>query len=52
VSFFVAEGTKSYQILCGVITEVAPRLDVMDFEIFHSPTMLTSPAVSLEDFAA
>ena len=45
----VARDTKSYQILCSVLTEVAPRSDVVDFEIFHSPTMLATPAVPLKD---
>jgi hypothetical protein len=52
VSFLVAQDTKSYQILRCVITEEAPRLDVMDFKIFNSPTTLATPIVAPEDFAA
>jgi len=52
VSFVVALCTKSYQILGCVIAQAAPRLNVMDLKILHSPARLTSPAISLQDFAA
>jgi hypothetical protein len=52
VSFLVTHDTKRDQILGRVIAEAAPRLDVMDLKIFRSPTGLTMPAVSLEDFIA
>jgi hypothetical protein len=48
VSFLVAHGTKSYQILDRVIAEAAARLDVMDLEIFRSPTILAAPTVPLQ----
>jgi hypothetical protein len=52
VSFLVTHDTKSDQILSRVIAEAAPRLNVMDLKIFRSPTELTMPAVSLQNFIA
>ena len=52
VSFLVAHGAKSYQILGRVIAEAAPRLNVMDLKIFRSPADLATPAVPLQDFTA
>ena len=48
----MALDAKSYEILSRVITQTAPRLDVMDLKILHPPTRLATPAVSLQDFAA
>ena len=52
VSVLVALDAKSYEILSRVITQTAPRLNVMDLKIFHPSARLTSPAVSLQNFAA
>jgi hypothetical protein len=52
VSVLVALDAKSYKILSRVITQTAPRLNVMDLKIFHPPARLATPAVSLQDFAA
>jgi hypothetical protein len=48
----VAIDAKNYEILSRVITQTASRLDVMDLKIFHSPARLTTPSISLQDFAA
>ena len=48
----VALDAKSYEILSRVITQTAPRLDVMDLKILHPPARLTTPAISLQDFPA
>jgi hypothetical protein len=52
VSVLVALDAKSYEILSRVITQTAPGLNVMDLKIFHPSARLTSPAVSLQNFAA
>jgi hypothetical protein len=52
MSVLVALHTKNYEILSRIITQAAPRLNVMDLKIFHSSARLASPAISLQDFAA
>jgi len=52
MSFLVAPNTKSHQILGRVITQSAPRLNVMDLKTLHAPARLATPAVSLQDFTA
>ena len=52
VGVLVALGAKSYEILCRVVPQVAPPLNVMELKTFHPPTPLAVPAVSLQDFAA
>ena len=52
VSALVALDAKSYEILSRVITQTAPRLDVMDLKAFHPPTPLASPAIALQNFSA
>ena len=47
MSFLVALYAKGYQVLSHVITQSAPRLNVMDLKSFHSPARLAAPAVSL-----
>jgi hypothetical protein len=37
MNFLVAPSTKTNQILGRVITQSAPRLNVMDLKIFHAP---------------
>jgi hypothetical protein len=49
VSFLVTLGTKGYQVLGRVITQLAPRLDVVDLKILRSPARLATPAVPLQD---
>jgi hypothetical protein len=48
----VAHGTKSYQILDSIIAEAAPRLDMMDLEIFRSSAELATPCVPLQNSTA
>ena len=52
VSVLVALDAKSYEILSRVITQSAPRLNVMDLKILHAPARLATPAISLQDFPA
>ncbi len=52
VGVLVALDAKGYEILSRIIAQSAPRLNVMDLKIFHSPTPLASPAISLQDFPA
>ena len=52
MGFLVASRTKSNQILGRVITQTAPRLNVMNLKTLDAPARLTTPAVSLQDFAA
>jgi hypothetical protein len=46
----MARCTKDDQILCSVIAESAPPLNVMNLKILHAPTRLASPTISLQDF--
>jgi hypothetical protein len=52
VSVLVALYAKSYEILSSVITQLTPRLNVMDLKILHPPARLATPTISLQDFAA
>ncbi len=52
MGFLMARFAEGDQILGSVIAQSAPPLNVMDLKIFHPPTPLASPAVSLEDFPA
>ena len=40
VSVLVAACTKSYEILSRIIAQSAPRLNVMDLKVFHSPARI------------
>jgi hypothetical protein len=52
VSVLVALDAKSYQILSRVITQSAPRLNVMDLKTLRLPATLATPTVSVKDFTA
>jgi len=52
MDFLVARCAEGDQILGSVIAQSAPRLNVMDLKILHSPARLTSPPISLQDFPA
>ena len=52
MGFLVARCAEGDQILGCVIAQSTPRLNVMDLKIFHSSARLTTPAVSLQNFAA
>ena len=52
MGFLMARRAEGDQILGNIISESAPRLNVMDLKIFHPPARLTAPAVSLQDFPA
>jgi hypothetical protein len=52
VSVLVALDAKSYEILSRIITQAAPRLNVMDLKILYSPAPLTTPSIPLQDFTA
>jgi hypothetical protein len=47
MGLLVAPGTKSHQILGCVITQSAPRLNVMDLKTLDRAARLATPAVSL-----
>jgi hypothetical protein len=47
VRLLMARCAEGDQILGSVIAEMAPRLSVVDLEIFHPPAPLAAPAVSL-----
>lgn len=44
--------TESDQIVLLVVAQSAPPLNLMDLKILHVPARLTTPAISLQDFAA
>ena len=52
VSVLVAIDAKSYEILSRVITQTAPRLDVMDLKILQAPAPLATPSIPLQNFSA
>jgi hypothetical protein len=52
MDFLMARRAETDQILGSVIAQSAPRPNVLDLKIFHSPAPLASPAVSLQDLAA
>ena len=52
MGFLMARFAEGDQILGSVIAQSATPLNVMDLKIFHLPTPLASPAVSLEYFPA
>jgi hypothetical protein len=50
MGFLMARCAEGDQILGSVIAQSAPRLNVVDLKIFHAPTPLASPSISLQDF--
>jgi len=52
MDLLVAHGTKSYKIFCGIISQVAPPLDVMDLKTLHASARLTTPSITLQNFPA
>ena len=52
MGFLMARCAEGDQILGSVIAQSAPRLNVMDLKILHSPARLATPAISLQDFPA
>jgi hypothetical protein len=50
--FLVAAGTKGYQIGFDVIAQLAPRLNVVNFQTTDASARLATPAVSFQDLAA
>jgi hypothetical protein len=51
MGFLMARRAESDQILCSVIAQPAPELDVMDLKILHVSAPLTTPAISFQNFA-
>jgi len=47
VHILMTAGAKCYQIFERVVSQSAPRLDVMNMEILRRSAVLASPAVSL-----
>jgi hypothetical protein len=52
MGFLVAGRAECDQILGNVISESAPRLNVMNLKISNSPARLATPTVALQDFPA
>jgi hypothetical protein len=50
--FLMARSAEGDQILGSVIAQSAPPQNVMDLKIFHPPTRLATPTVSLQHFTA
>jgi hypothetical protein len=48
----VARCAQGDQIVPGVVSEVAPRVDVVDVEFAGTPTTLATPTVPLQDLVA
>jgi hypothetical protein len=48
----VAIGTECDQIFVCVVTQQAPRANVVNLETIGSPAVLASPAVTLQHFCA
>ena len=51
MGFLMARRAEGDQILGSVIAQSAPRLNVMDLKILHASAPLTTPTISLQDFA-
>jgi hypothetical protein len=47
MGFLMARRAKGDQILGRVITQSAPRLNVIDLKIFHPPARLATPSIAL-----
>jgi hypothetical protein len=47
MGFLMTRCAEGDQILGSVIAQSAPRLNVMDLKILHTPTRLAAPAISL-----
>jgi hypothetical protein len=47
VNVLVALDAKSYEILCRIIAQAAPGLEVMNLKTLDAPARLATPAVSL-----
>jgi hypothetical protein len=43
--------TQDNQILSGVVSQLAARLQVMDFEVLHAATALASPAITRQNLS-
>jgi hypothetical protein len=48
----VARCAQGDQIVLGVVSELAPRVDVVDVEFAGTPTTLATPAIPLQDLLA
>jgi hypothetical protein len=52
MDFLMARRAEGDQILGSIIAKSAPWLNVMDLKTFHAPARLTTPTITLQDFAA
>jgi len=50
MNLLVAHGAKSHKILGDVISQSAPRLNVMNLKIFHLPARLAALAIAVQAF--
>ncbi len=44
----VALGAESDQILVGIVSEAAPRVDMVNLQFSQSPTVLAAPPIALQ----
>ena len=52
MSGLVTGGAEGDQILVGIVTQLAARLDVVHLQVLRSTTVLASPPVAREHFAS
>ncbi len=52
MGLLMARSAEGDQILGSIIAQAAPRLNVVNLKVFHSPARLATPAVSLQNFTA
>jgi len=52
VDVAVAISAERDQVFVSVVTQSASRANVVDLEVIRSPTVLASPAVTLQHFGA
>jgi hypothetical protein len=51
MKFSVTSGAKSYKIFLAIITQVAPKLNMVNLQFGPSSTILASPIISFQDLA-
>ena len=47
----VTSGAKSHKIFLTIITQVAPKLNMVNLQFARYSTILTSPTISFQDLA-
>lgn len=52
VAILVTRHAESNQVVRHIVTELAPPLHVMDLQVVHGTTVLTTPTVSFENVSS